>query len=699
MFNSFWSSHPKRNSTPKPTPPSLTPKFTTTTSTFPEYPPRPAHDTQWEHVKPGSPSSPDVDDEGTFERIGYNQVYGGARSRGVPPQPQPPPTPPPPPPAPPSVPLLQEERDRRYQQLDTSLAAQHKAENDIHAGRKDESLARKRRERIGGEERESSAAAVGAEMDALKEENEKLKTMLQLDAAREEIKQERLQLKSEAEKLDAVREEIKQERVQLKSEAEKLDAARNEVKAVRSQLQSEAEKLAVAREEMKEERSQLKSEVEKLDATREETIQERSQLQSEAVKLDAAREEMKQERSQLQYETEKLDVAREEMKQERLQLQSEVERLDAAREEMKQERSRLQSEVERLRGESRAAHEVHKGEVERFKMSLQEHVQRVEHLSVNLERVRKDRDSIRGDLNGEIERLKLTHAKETERARMTLEEVNLDRTQVYLELRKVRKSLDAYTPKLHANLCEIENLRHELSNAKDSKSVASAKLKQRLDLQDKELNSAREESSTLRKEFAQLLALLEDRTSELNSAKDSQRVSAKLQQRLDVQSKELDTAREESSALQKEFTQLLTLLEDQTSELKGAQSVLTTADAFSGAKFTSTLQRLNAEVLQSTALMAESMAELFLHETTTQVAQTDEQLAACKRVSGAIGDAIVHFLGTKKHKDDPILIQIAFQAHLTYHLRWIACAWIIGGDEGYTRLVDAICPSIHEKGE
>ena len=55
---------------------------------------------------------------------------------------------------------------------------------------------------------------------------------------------------------------------------------------------------------------------------------------------------------------------------------------------------------------------------------------------------------------------------------------------------------------------------------------------------------------------------------------------AELKQRPSIQNKELHIAREESSALKKEFNQLATLLVDRTSGLKGTQSFLTTADAF-----------------------------------------------------------------------------------------------------------------------
>ena len=501
MFSLPWNSGastPKRSSTLKPVAP-LPPKLTTTTSS--DYPPQVTQDAQWEHIKSGSPSSPDVDDEATPESLGYSQV--DSRDH------------------PPSLPLpsLQwnEEREQLRQQFDAALDAQRKAESDRDRWERkvielrsrerereqDGSSARSRRERERDKEKEPGAAAIVV-TDALKEENEKLKTMLQ----------------------------------------------------------------------------------------------------------------------------------------------QQTKQLDAAREEMKQEHSQLQSEAEKLKGEVDAARGAHKEEAETLKMTLQEHVQRIEYLTVDRDRLRKDRESVRGNLSAQIDQLRLMHAKETEEFKTTLEEVNRDRMQAHSELRKVRKSLDGYAPKLDEALREIDRLRRELFNTKESS-----------------------------------------------------RMAAELKQRLGIQSKELYDAREESSTLKKEFNQLVTLLEDRTSELKGAQSFLTTADAFSGVEVTSTLQRLNAEVLQSTAFMAESMVELFFHETTPQVSKTDEQLAACKRASAAIGGVVVHFLGTKKHGDDPILIQIAFQAYLTYRLRWIACAWIIGGDENHNEFIDAIYQSVHEKGE
>lgn len=492
MFGLWGSgaSTPKRSSTLKPAP--LTPKLTTTTSPS-EYPPHLAHDAQWEHVKPGSPPSPDtVEDDITFERLEYSQVA------------------PPPPPSGGSPPQWQEENDRLRQQVEASLAAQRKAEDE-----------RDRWERKVMELRSSS----------IRPEREREK-----DGSSTKIRRDR--------ERDPGTDALKEENAKLKGV-----------------------------------------------------------LQQQTVQLDATREGMKQERTQ------------------------------------------LQSEVERLKGELEAARMAHKGEVETLGTSARDHVQRVEFLTADRERIRKDRESVRSSLKAEIERMKITYTKETEQTRVALEELHRDRTEAHSELRRVRKSLDAYAPQLDEKLREIDALHRELSNTKEA-----------------------------------------------------QRMVHDLKYRLDVQTRELRSAREESSALKKEFNQLTTLLEDRTTELKGAQSFLTTADAFSGAEVTSTLQRLNAEVLQSTAFMAESMVELFFPMTKPQASKSDEQLAACKRASAAIGGVIVHSLGTKKHTDDPILIQIAFQAYLTYHLRWIACAWIIGGDESHNRFLDATYQSVHEKG-
>jgi hypothetical protein len=123
--------------------------------------------------------------------------------------------------------------------------------------------------------------------------------------------------------------------------------------------------------------------------------------------------------------------------------------------------------------------------------------------------------------------------------------------------------------------------------------------------------------------------------------------------------------------------QLHTLLNDRTFELKGAQSFLTTADASSGADVISMLQRLNAEVLQSAAYMAESMVDTFSFESAGVVRNEN----AYELVTGLFGQSLAHYLATKKHKDDPLLIQITFQSCFIKFLEIVICSLTLPGED------------------
>ncbi|KAH7929505.1 hypothetical protein BV22DRAFT_1002424 [Leucogyrophana mollusca] len=91
--------------------------------------------------------------------------------------------------------------------------------------------------------------------------------------------------------------------------------------------------------------------------------------------------------------------------------------------------------------------------------------------------------------------------------------------------------------------------------------------------------------------------------------------------------------------------------------------------------------------------MAESVEASFTFE--KRETPTEEQLAASQRAAMGVGASVVHFLGCKKHKDDPILIQIASQAFFALYLRWIAKSWIIG-DKTYDRFLDTVYGRIRD---
>ncbi|OJA20120.1 hypothetical protein AZE42_04093 [Rhizopogon vesiculosus] len=133
-----------------------------------------------------------------------------------------------------------------------------------------------------------------------------------------------------------------------------------------------------------------------------------------------------------------------------------------------------------------------------------------------------------------------------------------------------------------------------------------------------------------------------------------------------------EVAKIQLKVMSEQIAQLNILLKNRTFEPKGAQSFLTTTDASSNADAISMVQRLNAETLQSATYMAETMVDAFSFQTG---GIRDEN--ACGMVKQSFGPSLAHYLATKKHKDDPLLIQITFQLCLVQFLDFIIRSWTL----------------------
>ncbi|KAF8552718.1 hypothetical protein OG21DRAFT_91494 [Imleria badia] len=67
------------------------------------------------------------------------------------------------------------------------------------------------------------------------------------------------------------------------------------------------------------------------------------------------------------------------------------------------------------------------------------------------------------------------------------------------------------------------------------------------------------------------------------------------------------------------------------------------------------------------------------------------------RMTQSLGMRFIQLLGTKKHKDNPILMEIAFRAYLIYELYWVVSPWGIGQEEqSHNKYIDAIYQRIRE---
>ncbi|KAG2366167.1 hypothetical protein BDR07DRAFT_1480411 [Suillus spraguei] len=182
----------------------------------------------------------------------------------------------------------------------------------------------------------------------------------------------------------------------------------------------------------------------------------------------------------------------------------------------------------------------------------------------------------------------------------------------------------------------------ELLDVKNSLQVCRQQLAQ----SSAQLESSRKEQ-TARMSLTERVAVLE---AELK-AKDTELAEMKKQ----AKSANVSISRDESTILVQEFNNIRALL------ATVSQSVL----------------RLNSDIHQDATIMAESMTESFGFEKGR--VNGNEETALFQQVGTAIGASLVHFLGTKSHNDDPILIQIAFQTYITRYLCWLSTTWIASG--------------------
>lgn len=231
---------------------------------------------------------------------------------------------------------------------------------------------------------------------------------------------------------------------------------------------------------------------------------------------------------------------------------------------------------------------------------------------------------------------------------------------------------------------EVEQLKKQLASSKreNEKWVAESKVAE-VTIRDMKaaLRAAKTEEQWLHDDLSKKKSENHSLRQEIEvSTGTSRSLGAKLQETesmLASTRQALDAATNQLKAMSEQKAQLHTLLDDRTFELKGAQSFLTTADTSSGADVISMLQRLNAEVLQSAAYMAESMVDTFSFESGGVVRNEN----AYEVVTGLFGQSLAHYLVTKKHKDDPLLIQITFQSCFIKFLEIVICSLTLPGED------------------
>ncbi|EIW80669.1 hypothetical protein CONPUDRAFT_82793 [Coniophora puteana RWD-64-598 SS2] len=196
--------------------------------------------------------------------------------------------------------------------------------------------------------------------------------------------------------------------------------------------------------------------------------------------------------------------------------------------------------------------------------------------------------------------------------------------------------------------------------------------------------------ATLVDETKTLERRLRDAGDAAHAANDS---AGAWQREAERQGQDAKALRDERAHTKKQFDQVLSLLDVRSAELKGAQSFLSIADAATGTQVMDALRRLNGEVMQVAAFLAEATLEKFefaFGGTSKMLSgagdagsggtavSAEERTFATQRMGSILGAKMVEHLAGKNHGEEPILLQIAFQAYLARVLEWVVGAWLVG---------------------
>jgi chromosome segregation ATPase len=165
---------------------------------------------------------------------------------------------------------------------------------------------------------------------------------------------------------------------------------------------------------------------------------------------------------------------------------------------------------------------------------------------------------------------------------------------------------------------------------------------------------------------------------------------------LEIQNRQLGA---QLNQVKVEHQQMVELLDVRTAELKGAQAFLTKADQFSGADIIKLVEDLNGEIMQTAASMAEDLVvvekKVNGHD---EGAESGEIKEGYGRTEEIVGPRMAELLKTTEHHEDPILIQLAFQANMAAYTHWIVSSWCFESPED-EHMLSEIYARVREAGK
>jgi hypothetical protein len=216
---------------------------------------------------------------------------------------------------------------------------------------------------------------------------------------------------------------------------------------------------------------------------------------------------------------------------------------------------------------------------------------------------------------------------------------------------------DKETERKHQQMKENQNYRDLVQEAVRAREAEQAIGKQ--------LKSAQAEVKASAKENA----LLREEVDKLQNKEHGQA------ERLHRRDQEIERLRAELDRMHVERERTARLLATRTTELKGAQTFLTKADALSCAEVIDITNALNAEIFQAAAHIADTFS---LDERRAGMVETknkEERHRQRARFVKSFGDVATEILETTDHKDDPTMVQVLLQGGMVICAQFIAENW------------------------
>lgn len=134
------------------------------------------------------------------------------------------------------------------------------------------------------------------------------------------------------------------------------------------------------------------------------------------------------------------------------------------------------------------------------------------------------------------------------------------------------------------------------------------------------------------------------------------------------------------------------LLQTRTEELRGADAYLSKTDSVPEAQVRRMVEQLNAEIFQTSALIADNCAP---HLSQNVLQQGAHDQAAVQRIAGVIGDRMTSILRPTPRREEPVSIQLALQACLVVHTQRIIQQWGPGASETTNRSLQSAWKSLY----